>query len=62
MDYPTRGERREKKKHNRRKMKVDGRSVFTLDQITRQKAKKAKQRRREWGDCDYDSSSTKSID
>ncbi len=56
MSRPTRGERREKKKRNRHKMKIDGRSVFTLAEITRQKAKKAKARRRDWGDNDYSES------
>ncbi len=50
MSRPTRGERREKKKKNNRKMKVDGRSTLTLAEITRQKAKKARRERKEWGD------------
>ena len=54
MTRPTRGERREKKKKNRKKMKVDGRSVLTLADITRRKAKKARERNKEWGDPNYD--------
>jgi len=61
MGRPTKGERREKKRKKHRKMGVDGRSVFTLDQITRQKARRAKQRRREWGDYP-ESSDTSSKD
>ena len=54
MTRPTKGERREKKKKNRRKMKVDGRSVLTLAEINRQNAKKARARNKEWGDPGYD--------
>ena len=46
----TKGERREKKRHNRRKMKVTGSSVKLLDQITRRKAKKIREQRKEYGD------------
>ena len=54
MERPTKGERREKQTRKRRKMSVDGRSVLTLAEITRQKAKKARARNKEWGDPDYD--------
>ena len=54
MTRPTKGERREHKKKKRRKMKVDGRSVLTLAEITRRKAKKARARNKEWGDPDYE--------
>lgn len=54
MTRPTKGERREKKTRKRRKMKVDGRSVLTLAEMTRRKAKKASARKKEWGDPDYD--------
>ena len=50
MSRPTRGERREKKKKNNRKMKVDGRSVLTLAEITRRKSKKAREERKKYGD------------
>ncbi len=55
MDRPTKGERREKQTRKRRKMKGDGRSILTIAEITRQQAKKARARKKEWGDPDYDS-------
>ena len=51
MSYPpTKGERRDKKRKNRRKMRVDGSSVKLLDQINRRNAKKAREARKEYGD------------
>lgn len=55
MTRPTKGERREKKQRSRKKMKVDGRSILTLAEMTRQKAKKARARNKEWGDPNYES-------
>ena len=46
----TKGERRDKKRRNRRKMRVDGSSVKLLDQINRRKAKKIREERKEYGD------------
>lgn len=46
----TKGERRDKKKRNRRKMRVDGTNVRLLNEITIRNAKRAKKRLREWGD------------
>ncbi|MFH1140749.1 MAG: hypothetical protein V1724_03550 [Chloroflexota bacterium] len=40
----TKGERREKKRRSRRKMRVIGRSVRLLLEIVRRRAEKAKQR------------------
>lgn len=46
----TKGERREKKKKNHRKMRVSGGSVKLLDEITRRKSKKAREDRKTYGD------------
>ena len=44
-EYNIKGERRDKKRQNRKKMKVSGKSVFTIQEITRKKADQIKEKR-----------------
>jgi hypothetical protein len=53
MNYPTtKGERREKKRNKRRRMRVDGASVRVMHDQTIRRSKKAREKLKEYGNTE----------